>query len=676
MKKIDNIKKRISELKDLIRKHDYNYYVLSDSKISDYEYDQLYKELIILEKENPEEVTPDSPTQRVGSDITKEFPPVEHSTPMLSLSNSYDEIDLIDFDKRVKNILKTEEDIEYVTELKIDGVSISIVYNNGLLSKAATRGDGYVGEDVTNNVKTIKSVPLSVNSLKLKFPPKFEVRGEVFMEIEEFKEFNAKRKNEGLKLFANPRNSSAGTLKLQDPKIVASRPLDVFMYYFISENQNFNTQYGNLEYLKLLGFKTNLNYKLCSNIKQVLQYCQYWEKQRANLRYEIDGVVVKVNKIEFQKKLGNIAKSPRWAIAYKFKAQSATTKIKGITWQVGRTGAVTPVAELEPVLLAGSTISRATLHNRDEIRRKDIREGDTVIIEKGGDVIPKIVEVDLSKRDTNFLITKFPEKCPECGQDLLYSENEVAIYCVNVQCPAQIKGQIEHFASRGAMDIEGLGKSLIDQFVDFKFLNSYADIYKLYERRDELISIERLGEKSVDNLLEAIDKSKDKPFEKVLFALGIRYVGAGAAQKLARAFKHIDNLISANKEEIIKVNEIGPSIASSIKLFFSNEKNRLIIDLLSDAGLRFEIEHNEVLLENLNGSTFVLTGTLKTFTREEAKSEIEKRGGKVSSSVSSNTDFLIAGENAGSKLSKAIKLNVKIISEDEFITMLGNRRSV
>ncbi len=672
MKKIDDIKKRVSELKELIRKHDYNYYVLAENKISDYKYDQLYQELLRLENENPELITPDSPTQRVGSDLTKDFPSVEHLTPMLSLANSYDENDLLDFDKRVKNILITEDEIQYVTELKIDGVSISIIYENGLLIKAATRGDGYVGEDVTNNVKTIRSVPLSVNSKRIKFPQKFEVRGEVFMEIKEFKKLNDSREKEGLKIFANPRNSSAGTLKLQDPKMVASRPLDIFVYYLLSEDQNFDSQYNNLEYLKKLGFKTNPNYKLCANISEVLKVCPKWEKLRENLPYEIDGVVVKVNKIEFQEKLGSIAKSPRWAIAYKFAAHSATTRLKSITWQVGRTGAVTPVAELEPILLAGSTISRATLHNRDEIRRKDIRKGDTVIIEKGGDVIPKIVEVDLTKRESNSLATEFPKKCPECGQELLYSEDEVAIYCVNVQCPAQIKGQIEHFASRGAMDIEGLGKSLIDQFVDLKLLNSYADIYTLYKKRDELISIERLGEKSVDNLLEAIEKSKNKPFEKVLFALGIRYIGAGAAQKLAKAFKDVDNLISATKEQKIEVNDIGPSIASSIELYFSNKKNKSMVDLLKAAGLRFKVDLDESISENLAGSTFVLTGSLEKFTREEAKIEIEKRGGKVSSSISSKTSFVLAGESAGSKLEKAEKLNIKIISEEEFIAMLGN----
>ena len=672
MKKIDDIKKRVSELKDLIRKHDYNYYVLAESKISDYEYDQLYQELLRLEIENPQLITSDSPTQRVGSDLTKDFPSVEHSTPMLSLANSYDENDLLDFEKRVRNTLKTENEIEYVAELKIDGVSISVVYENGLLMKAATRGDGYTGEDVTNSVKTIRSVPLSINSTKVKFPKNFEVRGEVFMEIEEFNKYNASREKEGLKLFANPRNSSAGTLKLQDPKIVASRPLDIFVYYFLSEDKIFESQYNNLEYLKKIGFKTNPNYKLCSNINEVLEFCHKWEKLRENLPYEIDGVVVKVNNIELQEKLGNIAKSPRWAIAYKFAAQSATTKLKSITWQVGRTGAVTPVAEIEPVLLAGSTISRATLHNRDEIKRKDIREGDIVIIEKGGDVIPKIIEVELAKRESHSLTTEFPKNCPECGQKLLYPEDEVAIYCVNVQCPAQIKGQIEHFASRGAMDIEGLGKSLIDQFVDLKLLSSYADIYSLNEKRDELISIERLGEKSVDNLLDAIEKSKKKPFEKVLFALGIRYVGAGAAQKLAKGFGDIDHLISATEEEIIEINEIGPSIASSITLFFSNRKNKTMVDLLIAAGLRFAVELDETISQNLVDTTFVITGSLGKFTREEAKSEIEKRGGKVSSSVSSKTSFVLAGESAGSKLGKAKKLNLKIISEDEFIYMLGN----
>jgi len=672
MQQKDEIKKRVSEVKNLINQHDYNYYVLAESKISDYEYDQLYKELLQLENENPELVTSDSPAQRIGSDLTKDFPSIQHSAPMLSLSNSYHENDLLDFDKRIKNMLKSESDIEYVAELKIDGVSISLVYENGFLSRAATRGDGFTGEEVTNNVKTIRSVPLSVISKELKPPTAFEVRGEVFMEIDEFRKFNESRKKEGLKIFANPRNSSAGTLKLQDPKTVASRPLDIFVYYYLSEEKAFDDQISSLEYLKKLGFKINPNYKYCSNINEVLEFCTYWENARTNLPYEIDGVVIKVNKTELQNKLGNIAKSPRWAIAYKFAAQKAITKLNSITWQVGRTGTLTPVAELEPIFLAGSTISRATLHNRDEIIRKDIRTNDTVIIEKGGDVIPKIVKVDISKRDKKSTPTKFPEYCPVCKQKLVYSDDEVAISCVNVQCSAQIKGQIEHFASRGAMDIEGLGESLVDQFVDLKLLGSYADIYLLKDKRNELIEIERLGEKSVDNLLDAIEESKEKPFEKVLFALGIRYVGAGAAQKLARIFNNIDNLISASEEEITAVSEIGPSIADSVMIFFSNVQNLEMIEKLKSAGLNFKVISDSKESDNLKELSFVLTGTLNRFTREDAKIEIEKRGGKVVSSISAKTDYLIAGEKAGSKLNKAEKLKVKILNEDDFVTLLGN----
>ncbi len=576
----DEIGKRISDLRKKIRIHDHNYYVLAESKLSDYNYDLLYQELVKLEEDNPEYLTLDSPTQRVGSNLTKEFLQVQHHTPMLSLSNSYEEKDLLDFDKRIKNMLNIDTEIEYTTELKIDGVSISIHYENGLLTIAATRGDGFVGEEVTNNVRTIKSLPLSVSSSKKEIPSSFEIRGEVFMKVEEFKKYNEFREKNGLKLFANPRNSSAGTLKLQNPQEVASRPLDIFVYYLLSEEQTFESQSKNLDFLKEIGFKINPNSKLCSNISEVLEYCNYWNVNRAELPYDTDGVVIKVNKINLQLELGNIVKSPRWAIAYKFAAQRISTKLKNITWQVGRTGAVTPVAELEPVFLAGSTISRATLHNRDEIERKDIRVGDTVLIEKGGDVIPKIIEVDLTKRSPNTSSTKIPTLCPDCGEKLVYSEEEVAIYCVNNQCSAQVKGQIEHFASRVAMDIEGLGKSLVDQFVDMKYLTSYTDIYTLRDKRDELITIERLGEKSVDNLLEAIEKSKEQSFEKVLFALGIRFVGAGVAKKLSKEFKNIDALMNASKERIEEVNEIGPSISDSLLLFFSNSTNLKNIDQL------------------------------------------------------------------------------------------------
>ncbi len=665
-----NVDQKINELREKIREYDYYYYVLAESKVSDYEYDKLLKELESLEQKYPEYITPDSPTQRVGSDLTKEFLPVKHQIPMLSLANSYNSEDLLDFDKRIKNLLNITENIEYVTELKIDGVSISLLYEDSKLKRAATRGDGFTGEDVTNNIKTIRSIPLSV---KTDTPISFEVRGEVFMEIEQFNKLNNQRKNEGLKLFANPRNSTAGTLKLQDPKIVNARPLDVFTYYLYSEQIRFETHLENLGFLKKLGFKVNTNFRLCKNINEVLNYCSYWEEKRNELPYEIDGVVIKVNNIKFQNELGNVAKSPRWAIAFKFKAQQITTKLNKITWQVGRTGAVTPVAELEPVFLAGSTISRATLHNKDEIKRKDIREGDIVVIEKGGDVIPKVVKVVLEKRSQDSKEVIIPTTCPVCGEKLFQPEDEVAIYCTNNLCPAQIKGRIEHFASRGAMDIEGLGESLVSLFVDLGLLKSITDIYELKNKRDKLIDIERLGEKSVDNLLEAIEKSKQQPFERVLFALGIRYVGTGVAKKLVKELKNIDKIITSSKEKIEEIPEIGPSIAQSLKDYFSKSENLEIIEKLKIAGLKFEIEENENADNSLSNTTFVLTGTLDNYSREEAKAEIEKRGGKVSSSVSKKTTYVLAGEKPGSKIDKAKKLNVKIINETEFEKLIGKQ---
>lgn len=671
----NTVKKKIEELRNQIRKHDYNYYVLAQPEVSDYEYDLLVKELERLENEYPQFITADSPTQRVSSDLTKEFKSVQHSIPMLSLSNTYSEDELLDFDKRVKSGLAESEIIEYVTELKIDGVSVSLKYVNGMLQLAATRGDGTFGEEITNNVRTIKAVPLKVDlNKKGKYNlQSFEVRGEIFMAVDAFNKLNEERVKNGEKTFANPRNSTAGTLKLQNPQIVASRPLDIFIYFLLSESEEFNSQSENLQLLRDLGFRVNLNYKVCKNIKEVLEYCNYWESKRDELPYEIDGVVLKVNLLRQQKILGSIAKSPRWAVAYKFKAKQAITKLNKITWQVGRTGALTPVAELEPVFLAGSTISRATLHNIDEIKRKDIRENDTVVIEKGGDVIPKVVSVITDKRPETSLPVVIPDKCPVCKSPLSKPEGEAAIYCENSKCPAQVKGNIIHFAARGAMDIEGLGESLVNLFVDLGVLESYSDIYKLKDKRDALIKIERLGQKSVNNLLDSIERSKDRSFNKVLFAMGIRFVGAGAAQKLAAHFKSIDNLIKAKPEEIEEVHEIGPSISNSVKHFFSNKKNLGIVNELKNAGLKFEIEETGPMFEEFTGKTFVLTGTLTSMGREEAKEKIIHIGGKVSSSVSKNTNFVIAGENAGSKLDKALTLGVRILSEEEFLNMLGNK---
>ncbi|MGK9370035.1 NAD-dependent DNA ligase LigA [Melioribacter sp. Ez-97] len=666
-----NPQKRIEELRRLIREHDYRYYVLAQPVISDYEYDKLYKELVELEKAYPEYITPDSPTQRVGSDITNEFKPVAHRIPMLSLSNTYNEEELYDFNRRVKEGLPEDEKVEYVCELKIDGVSVSIIYENGVLVRAATRGDGSTGEEITNNVKTIKSLPLSVKTeLEGYKLDDVEVRGEIYMELNDFEKINAERELNGEKAFANPRNLVAGTIKLLDPKAVAKRPLKIFVYYLYSQNDNLESQYQNLKLLEAMGLPVNANYRLCGSIDDVIRFCREWEEKRFTLPYEIDGAVIKVNSIRQQQILGSIAKSPRWAVAFKFKARQEKTKLKKIVWQVGRTGTLTPVAELEPVFLAGSTISRATLHNIDEIRRKDIREGDTVVIEKGGDVIPKVVSVDLSQRPENSVEVKLPDKCPVCGSKLFKPEGEVAVYCENPSCPAQIKGRIAHFASRGAMDINGLGESLINLFVDLGYLKDYADIYSLKDKRDELIKVERLGEKSVDNLLNAIEESKNRSFDKVLFALGIRYVGAGAALKLAEHFGSVDQLMKANEEEIESIQDIGPSISKSIIRFFSDPKNLDILERLRKAGLKFKMDGQKKLSDKLGGKSFVLTGALASMSRDKAKELIVANGGKVLSSISKNTDYLVAGEKAGSKLEKARKLGVKIISEEEFLNMI------
>ena len=669
----ERLKKEIEILRNEIREHDYRYYVLSDPSISDYDYDQLYKKLEKLEKDYPELITPDSPTQRIAADAVKEFISYRHKYPMLSLSNTYSEEEVLDFDRRVKELLG-DEPVEYVAELKIDGLSMSLVYKNGILAAGVTRGDGTEGEDVTSNVKTIKSVPLRLNEnlLKEKGLSDFEVRGEIYLSLASFRKINIERENAGEKLFANPRNSASGTLKLLDPKTVARRGLDIFTYYFYSDGFEAANHSDNLKLLKELGFRVNPNYKLCSTIKEVLDFCRGWEEKRDELPYEIDGVVVKVNSLEQQKRLGNIAKSPRWAMAYKFKAKQAVTVLNSITWQVGRTGVVTPVAELEPVFLAGSTISRATLHNYDEILRKDIREKDKVKIEKGGDVIPKVVEVITGERQADSKATEPPSKCPVCGSPLFKPEEEVSYYCINNECPAQVKGRIIHFAHRGAMDITGLGEALVDLFVDSNFLHSYADIYNLKERRDELIKIDRLGEKSIDNLLASIEKSKEKPFDKVLFALGIKYVGAGVAQKITDRFNTIDSLIKAGREEIESVREIGPSISESLVNFFRNEKNIELLNFLKKAGLNLEKEVTSNQEKKFSGKTFVLTGTLTGLTRQEAEEKIVLMGGKASSSVSKKTDYVIAGEAAGSKLEKALQLGVKVLNENEFIELLNS----
>ncbi len=662
--------KRIEELREKIKEHNYNYYVLTKPIISDPEFDNLLQELEKLEKENPHLITPDSPTQKVGSDITENAKLVKHKVPMLSIQN---EKNLYKFDESIKKKLPKDEKIEYMVESKIDGASVNLNYVNGILVTAATRGDGIVGEDITENIRTIRTIPHEIKnyrSLPFKLE-NIEVRGEIFIYIKDFENMNKGQKDRGGKLLANPRNSAAGIIRMKNKNEVAKRPLNNFAYTLISIGEELKTQEENLELLKKMGFEVNKYSRKCVDINEVIEACRELESIRNSLAYEVDGAVIKVNSLRHQKILGSIAKSPRWAVAFKFKAKQAITKLNKITWQVGRIGTITPVAELEPVFLAGSTISRATLHNIDEIKRKDIREGDKVVIEKGGDVIPKIVSVVLSGRKKNSKIPKPPDKCPECGSIIFKPENEVAYYCENTECSAQVRGRIEHFAARGAMDIEGLGEALIDLFVNSGFLKTYADIYDLKDHREELINIERLGEKSIDNLLTAIEESKMQAFPKVLFALGIRYVGAGSAKKLADHFLSIDQLIKASEEKISSVHEIGPSISGSVRKFFSDKHNIDIITRLKKHNLVFTSERKTVQENFFNDKTFVITGTLKNFSREEAGDEIISFGGKITSTISSKTDYLIIGENAGSKLDKAKKLGVKIFTEKDFTRELN-----
>lgn len=660
--------KKVQQLREKLNQYDYQYYVLAQPTVSDYEYDMLLKELEKLEAENPELQSEDSPTRRVGKDLTKDFKEIQHAYPMLSLANSYDEDELRDFDRRVKEGLETDNEIEYIVEYKIDGVSINLCYTEGRLNYAITRGDGSSGEEVTHNVRTIRSVPLQLRNYPVKGYNlnEIHVRGEIYMEVGDFMNLNRDRAAKGEKVFANPRNFSAGTIKLQDPQIVAGRPLKIFVYYLLTKDTSIKTHEEGLDLLKKMGFRVNDAAKKCKGIEEVIKVCRKFESSRESLPYEIDGAVIKVNSIQQQRVLGSIAKSPRWAVAYKFKPKQEKTLLKKILWQVGRTGAMTPVADLEPVFLAGSTISRATLHNMDEIRRKDIREGDMVIIEKGGDVIPKIVEVVTVPGKRRGKETAVPIKCPECGAGLFKPEEEVTYYCENGECPAQIKGKLEHFASRTAMDIEGLGESLIDIFVDKGFIKTPADIYHLKNRREDLTSLERFGEKSVDNLLAAIEKSKEVPFHKVLFAIGIRYVGAGAAKKLADHFGSIEALQKATAEEISSVHEIGGSISRSVINFFKEKHNIHLVAELKKAGLNLEGKKEVREKQFFAGKSFVLTGSLSLYTRDEAGALIEKAGGKVSSSVSKKTDYLIAGESAGSKLTKAKELGVTVLTEDEF----------
>lgn len=665
----EQVKKKIESLREEIEEHNYRYYVLAEPVISDYEYDKLMQELIELEKKYPEFITTTSPTQRVGGEPTKEFPTYQHSRPMLSLSNTYNEAELRDFDRRVKNILG-DSSYEYVTELKLDGAAVALIYKDGYFFAGATRGDGFQGDEITNNLKTIRAIPLKLRTNKKELQ-NIEVRGEVFMKHSDFLKINSEKELAGEKLFANPRNAAAGTLKLQDPKLVAERNLSIFTYYLYADEANLKTHYDNLKILSQLGFPVNKNHRLCKNIDEVLEFCSEWEKKRDNLPYDIDGVVIKVNSLQHQEILGSIAKSPRWAIAYKFEAKKALTKLKNIILQVGRVGTITPVAELEPVFLAGSTISRATLHNENFIKENDIRIGDYVWIEKGGDVIPKVISIEPSKREKTLKPFTMPEKCPVCNSPLVRPENEVAYYCENSQCSAQVKGRIIHFASRTAMDIEGLGEAVVEQLVNNNFIKNIADIYSLKNFYNDLIKLERQGKKSISNLLDSIEKSKEKPFNKVLFGLGIRYVGSNTAKILADQMGNIDNIIKADIEKLQSIYEIGPQIAQSVFRFFRDKHNLEIIERLKSAGLNFEEKkENKNINTNFYGKTFVLTGELNDFTREEAKSIIENLGGKVTSSVSKKTNYVLVGSNPGSKYEKALSLKIPLLTESEFKKML------
>ncbi|TET78717.1 MAG: NAD-dependent DNA ligase LigA [Candidatus Cloacimonadota bacterium] len=659
---------KIEKLRDEINYHNYRYYVLNDPVISDTDYDILIKELKELENKYPELITPTSPTQRIGDELVGGFPTVTHSVPMLSLENTYSEEELREFDKRIAKTLLTEK-YEYVVELKIDGFAVSLEYRNGELMRGSTRGNGTVGDEITQNLRTINSIPLKLITKDKKLID-IEVRGEVFMSRTVFDRLNREREKNGKPLFANPRNAAAGSIKNMDPRVVAKRKLDIFVHTAV-ELHHFKSHYSAIETLKDIGFKVTPVLEVAKDIDEVLEICKTWQFKRDTLLYDIDGMVVKINNFEQHKKLGETIKSLRWAFSYKFPAEQAVTKIKDIVLSVGRTGTVTPIALLDPVKLSGSTVSRSTLHNQDEIKRKDIRIGDYVIVEKGGEVIPKVVKVVTEKRTGKEKKLKMPENCPVCGSELVQSKDEVAIRCINLSCPAQVKGSIQHFASRSAMDIEGLGYVLVEQLVEEGLVKNFADIYSL--KFDDLVNLERMGKKSSENLLDAIEKSKERGLAMLIFAIGIRHVGIKAARILASAFQTMDKLISASFEDLESLEEIGPVIAESIVNFLKNRENIKVIENLKANGVKMKLM-NKVRVETfLSGKIFVLTGVLKDYTRERAQKLIESLGGRVTSSVSSKTDYVVYGENPGSKFEKAKALGVKLINEEKFRKITANR---
>lgn len=656
----------LEKLREKINFHSYKYYVLNAPVISDYEYDQLFDELKSLEAQHPELITPDSPTQRVGNELTGGFKEVAHSVPMLSLENTYSSEEIYEFDKRVKK--ESEDSPEYVVELKIDGTAVALTYRNGKLFQGSTRGNGNTGDDITHNVRTIKSVPLVLQKTNDESLLNIEVRGEVFLPKKSFEQCNIEREKAGEPLFANPRNAAAGSLKNLNPEVTSKRGLDIFIH--TSPYPIKNTHYEALKTMEKIGFKINPETKVCKNIEEVVDFCNSWEDRRKNLPYEVDGMVIKVNSFDMQRKLGATGKNPKWAIAYKFPATEVTTILEDILLQVGRTGIITPVARLKPILLAGSTISRATLHNADEISRKDIRIGDTVFIKKGGEVIPEVIKPVTENRTGKEKIFKMPDNCPVCKEKLVKYENEVAWRCENLQCPAQTQRRIEYFVSKNAMSIEDLGEKVVSRLMDAGFIKNAVDIYKLKDRRAELIELDRMGEKSVDNLLAEIEKSKNIELEHLIFALGIRHIGVHTAKLLAKSFTGIDELKSATLEELTEIREIGEIVAKAIIDFFKSEENCEIIEELRKAGVKLYRDKKVSIGEKFTNKTFVLTGTLAGFTRDEVTEIIEKEGGRVSSSVSAKTNFVLAGEATGSKYDKAKKLGVKIITEEEFREMI------
>ncbi len=667
--------RRVDDLRDQIRHHEHLYYVLDAPEIEDPDYDALMNELKALEREHPELLAPDSPTQRVGGKPREGFVKQPHSRPMLSLDNAYNEAELRDWDRRVHE-LTGQAKVEYVCELKMDGMSLALWFRQGVLAKGITRGDGSIGEDVTSNVRTIRSIPLSLDAAKLKrmkLPADFEVRGEVIMPVASFRRMNDEREQQGLSRFANPRNAAAGTIRVLEPNIVAQRRLDYYGYFALTADgrELFDRHSEALDALSAAGFKVNPERALAKSVEDILRFIAKWEGKRDSLPYEIDGIVVKVDSTALQHELGFTGKAPRWAIAYKYAARSGETQIADILIQVGRTGKLTPVAALAPVPIGGTTVTRATLHNQDEIERLGVKIGDWVVVERGGDVIPKVVRVIEDKRPRNTRAFHMPEKCPVCAGHVVREEGEADHRCVNAACPAKLRESILHFASRGVMNIEGMGESLVNQLADKGLVKNVADIFELDQKK--LLSLERIGAKSAQNLLREIEQAKKLPLDRVIFGLGIRFVGQRTAEFLAEHFASMDALMSATEEELQQVDEVGPRIAHSIVEFFQESGNKRLVERLRKAGLTFTAEKKQ-RGNKLRGLTFVITGTLPHYSRDEAKRLIEDAGGKVSGSVSKKTDYLLSGEEAGSKLDKARELGVEIMDEPRLLHLLGLQR--